>query len=93
MIRKRKQITAEQAKRIGECLYLDWNQVDLEQFRQALMGSHVHDQDYRGVFLAGRAVLMHMEQIPDYMVQLARLRAEAQARRSARGNSSAHQRA
>ena len=84
MIRKRREITLEQARRIGECLYLDWNQVDLEQFRRGLMGSRVEDRDLRGVSLAGRAVLTHMEQIPDYIVRLARLRAEAQRNASAK---------
>ncbi len=85
MIRKRREITLEQAKRIGECLYLDWDQVDLEQFRRGLMGSYVQDRGVQSVSLAGRAVLAHMDQIPDYMVRLARLRAEAQTQRNARG--------
>jgi len=73
---KQRQITLEQARRIGDLLYLDWDQVDLEQFRQGLIGYYSMDADYRGVLLAGRAVLAHMEQFPDYLVRLARLRAE-----------------
>ncbi len=76
-MRKQQQITLEQARRVGDSLYLDWNQVDLEQFRQGLMGYHRLDSDYKGVFLAGRTVLAHMRQFPDYFVRLARLRAEA----------------
>lgn len=36
---KQKKITLEEARLIGESLYLDWTQVDIEQFRRGLMGS------------------------------------------------------
>src|SRR5512140_3411456 len=74
---QRTEITLEQARRIGNSLYLDWEQVDIEQFRQGLMGYHRQGSDYRGLLLAGRTVMAHMQQFPDYFVRLARLRAEA----------------
>jgi len=37
-MKNQKQISSEEAKRIGEALHIDWDQVDLEQFRQGLMG-------------------------------------------------------
>jgi hypothetical protein len=80
---KRKQITADEAKRIGDSLYIDWDQVDLEQFRQGLMGSgrqQAIDPEtglaYESVILSGRAVLDHMRQIPDYFIRLENLRAQ-----------------
>ncbi len=78
-MKKHAQITLEQARRVGDSLYLDWDQVDMEQFRQGLMGYSRQDSDYRGLSLAGRTVLAHMQQFPDYVVRLARLRAEARA--------------
>jgi len=36
-MKKRNQISVEEAKRIGESLYINWDQVDLEEFRQGLM--------------------------------------------------------
>ncbi len=85
-MKKRQQITPRQARQVGDCLYLDWEQVDLEQFRQGLMGMHRQDArrheagaGYWEVVLAGRTVLAHMQQFPDYFVRLARLRAEARA--------------
>ncbi len=85
-MKKAKQITPRQARLIGDCLYLDWEQVDLEQFRQGLMGYHREDCGAGGslsteLLLAGRAVLAHMQQFPDYHVRLARLRAEARVRK------------
>ena len=84
---RRRQISLRQARLIGDCLYLDWEQVDLEQFRQGLMG--YRRKDTMGadsmnpdVLLAGRAVLSHMEQFPDYLVRLAKIRAEARTRKA-----------
>jgi len=89
---KRKQITLEEARLVGQSLYLDWDQVDLEQFRRGLMGGPTkaaaapdERAAYRGVILAGRTVLAHMEQFPDYMTRLARLRAEARVQQSGHG--------
>ncbi len=83
-MKKRKEITQRQARLIGDCLYLDWQQVDLEEFRQGLMGYHRKARTDAlsaspEVLLAGRTVLAHMEQFPDYFVRVARLRAEARA--------------
>jgi hypothetical protein len=36
-MKKRKQISLEEATRVGEALFIDWGQVDLEEFRQGLM--------------------------------------------------------
>jgi hypothetical protein len=82
-MKKRKQISSEDAKRIGDSLYLDWDQVDLEQFRQGLMGNHAlgavdaeTGQIFDGVLLTGKAVLAHMQEFPDYFVRLEKLKAE-----------------
>ena len=90
-MKKRKQISSDEAKRIGESLHIDWDQVDLEQFRQGLMGNHKQGsmdpetgRTYDGVLLTGRVVLAHMQEFPDYFTRLERLKAEVdeyQARR------------
>jgi len=84
---KQKKLTLDEAKLIGESLYLDWDQIDLEQFRRGLMGirarsskNRKEQSKYRGVLLAGRTVMAHMQQFPDYVIRLARLRAETKAR-------------
>jgi hypothetical protein len=90
-MKKRKQISSEQAQRVGAALHLDWNQVDLEQFRQGLMGNH--DQEamdpetgltYDGVLLSGKLVLSHMQEFPDYFTRLEKLKAEADKHRARR---------
>jgi hypothetical protein len=83
-----KDITLEEARRIGESLYLNWNEIDLEEFRRGLMGRKLHREvdprqrsTYRGVVQAGRTVMAHMQRFPDYFIRLARLRAEVRAGR------------
>jgi len=80
---KRKQISSDEAKRIGEALHIDWDQVDLEQFRQGLMGAHEQGAidpetglTYDGVLLTGKVVLAHMQEFPDYFTRLAKLKEE-----------------
>lgn len=90
-MKKRRQISSEDAKRIGESLHIDWGQVDLEKFRQGLMGKQkqgVMDPDteltYDGLLLTGKIVLAHVQEFPDYFTRLTKLEAEAdeyQARR------------
>jgi hypothetical protein len=88
-MKKQKQISPEEAKRIGESLHIDWDQVDLEQFRQGLMGNHKPESidpetglTYDSVLLAGKIVQTHMQEFPDYFTRLARLKAEADEYRS-----------
>lgn len=90
-MKKKKQISSDEAKRIGESLHLDWDQVGLEQFRQGLMGHHNQEavdpetgSAYDGVLLAGKVVLAHMQEFPDYFTRLERLRAEAHKYQSKR---------
>jgi len=81
-MKKRKQISSDEAKRIGDSLYIDWDQVDLEQFRQGLMGNHQQgtiDSEtglFDGVFLTGKVVLAHVQEFPDYFTRLEKLKAE-----------------
>jgi hypothetical protein len=82
-MKKRKQISSDEAKRIGDSLYIDWDQIDLEQFRQGLMGNHKQGAidpetglTYDSVLLTGKVVLAHMQEIPDYFTRLAKLKAE-----------------
>ena len=83
-MKKRKQISLDEAKRIGESLYIDWDQIDLEQYRQGLMGNHKQatvDPEtglaFEGLLLSGQLVLTHLQEFPDYFTRLEKLRVEA----------------
>jgi len=82
-MKKQKQISAEEARRVGESLHIDWEQVSLEEFRQGLMGRHQATaidpetgRRYENVLLTGKVVLAHMEEFPDYSSRLAKLKEE-----------------
>jgi len=70
-MKKRKQISSEEAQRIGESLHLDWDHIDLEQFRQGLMGEVDQanmdpetGRTYDSVLLSGKLVVAHMQEFP-----------------------------
>ena len=83
------QFSSDEAKRIGDSLGLDWDQVDLEQFRMGLLvelehGSrdpetNVTDDD---VSLTGKIALAHLKEFPDYYIRLANMEAEADKQRA-----------
>jgi hypothetical protein len=90
-MKKQKKISIEEAKHIGESLYINWEQVDLEEFRQGLMEDQqqkplnsVLEEPFDGIVLSGKVFLGHMQEFPDYFNRLEKLKSEAdeyQARR------------
>lgn len=79
-----KNTTAEEARRIGEEIGIDWSRFDLEQFRAGLEvefehGSHDPQTDVTGddPVLTGKIALAHMKEFPDYYERLRRMEEEA----------------
>jgi hypothetical protein len=76
--------TADDARRIGTALSIDWNHVDLEQFRLGLAvelehgttapETNVTDDDKQ---LTGKIALAHLNEFPDYYTRLATMEGEA----------------
>ena len=76
-MKKRKHISLEDAKCIGESLYIDWDQVDLIQFRWELTGSHrtaTKTSTPEPAFV--KVVLTHIKEFPDYFTRLSKLKVE-----------------
>ena len=83
---KPKQFSSDEAKHIGDSLGVDWDQVDLEQFRMGLLvelehgtrdaETNVTDDD---VSLTAKIALAHLNEFPDYYTRLAKMEAEADA--------------
>ena len=79
-----KQFSTDEARRIGNALSVDWDQVDLEQFRMGLFvelehgttdpETNVTDDDKS---LTGKIALAHLNEFPDYYTRLATMEAEA----------------
>jgi hypothetical protein len=81
---KPREFRLDEAKRIGDSLGLDWDHVDLEEFRMGLLvelehgtrdpETNVTDDD---LSLTGKIALAHLKEFPDYYTRLAEMEAEA----------------
>jgi len=83
---KKRQIDAEEARRVGISLGLDWTKVDLQQFRPGLEVELEHgarDPETNitndDLTLTGKIAWAHLKEFPDYYSRLDKLEAEADA--------------
>lgn len=95
---KSQKISADEAKRIGEKLGIDWKKVGVEQFRRGLEVELEHGMrdpetnvTNNDMVLTGKIAWAHLKEFPDYYTRLDRLEAEADAywsaQRKAKGDS------
>lgn len=82
---ERKHFTAEEARRIGEALGIDWSRFDVEQFRAGMdveleHGLHDPATNVTGddPMTTGRIALAHLNEFPDYYTRLSRMEEEAE---------------
>jgi hypothetical protein len=85
-MKRTKPFRAEEAKRIGTALHIDWDIIDFEQFRMGLLvelehGAIHHNTDVTNddLSLTGKIALAHLKEFPDYYTRLAVLEKEADA--------------
>jgi hypothetical protein len=90
---KTTQVTAEEARRVGDEIGVDWQRFDLEQFRAGMNvefehGSHDPQTDVTGddPVTTGKIALAHMKEFPDYYERLERMEAEAEREWAAKGS-------
>jgi len=79
-----KKFTNEEAKRIGDKLGINWDEVELEEFRIGLgveleHGSRDPETNVTNddEILTGKIALAHLREFPDYYTRLEKLEAEA----------------
>lgn len=84
MTSPRQKTTPEEARMAGDALSVDWNQVDLEQFRRGMDVEFEHgardpqtDVTHDDLFMTGKIALAHLKEFPDYYVRLERMEEEA----------------
>lgn len=72
-----RKFTADEAKKIGEAIGVDWNKIDLEQFRRGLeveMEHGAHDIQTNVTNddpeMTGKIAWAHLKEIPDYYTRL-----------------------
>jgi hypothetical protein len=84
--------TAEEAKRVGDEIGVDWSRFDLEQFRLGMdvefeHGSHDPQTDvtHDDPIVTGKIALAHMKEFQDYYERLERMEADAERDWAAKG--------
>ena len=82
----KRQIDAEEARKVGTALGMDWTKVDPEQFRRGLEVELEHgarDPETNvtndDLALTGKIAWAHLKEFPDYYSRLDKLEAEAAA--------------
>ncbi len=81
----KKHFSAEEAKKIGEALGVDWSEFDVEQFRMGMdvelehgtrsPKTNVTDDDPT---MTGKIALAHLNEFADYYTRLAEMEKEAE---------------
>ncbi len=82
----KKSFTAEEAKKIGEQLGINWSKFDVEQFRMGLdvelehgtvdPNTNVTNDDSLST---GKIALAHLNELPDYYTRLKKMEIEGEA--------------
>ena len=82
-----RKFTRDEAEAIGKKLGLNFDVIDLEQFRMGLSvelehGAHDRETDVTGgdMIATGKIAWAHLKEIPDYYTRLAKMEAEAESR-------------
>ena len=82
----KRQIDAEETRKVGGVLELDWTKVDLQQFRRGLEVELEHglrDPETNvtndDLTLTGKIAWAHLKEFPDYYTRLDKLETEADA--------------
>lgn len=81
----KKHFTTEHAREIGDKLGIDWDRLDVEQFRMGLdveleHGRHDPATDVTGndPILTGKIALAHLNEFTDYYTRLEKMEREAE---------------
>jgi len=83
----KKHFTAEEAKRIGESLGINWSKFDVEQYRMGLdiefehgtVDSHTNVTNDDPI-VTGKIALAHLNEFPDYYTRLDKMEKEAEGK-------------
>ena len=80
----KKHFSAEEAKKIGEALGLDWSRFDVEQFRKGMDVELEHGTENSltnvtndDPMMTGKIALAHLNEFPDYYTRLDKMEEEA----------------
>lgn len=81
----KKHFTSEEAKKVGDELRINWNEIDLEQFRQGMDVELEHGRispktnvTNDDPLTTGKIALAHLNEFADYYVRLDKMEKEAE---------------
>ncbi len=82
-----KQFTPDEARKIGDELGINWDEVRIEEFRRGLEVELEHGSEWGeetnvtkdDPHLTGRIAWAHLKEIPDYYTRLDKMEAEAES--------------
>jgi hypothetical protein len=87
LVTSKKHFTAEEAKRIGESLGIDWSKFDVEQYRMGLDVELEHGliDPHTNVtnddpIMTGKIALAHLNEFSDYYTRLEIMESEAEGK-------------
>jgi Protein of unknown function (DUF5661) len=76
--------TKEDAKRVGDVLHVNWQRIDLEQFRKGMDVELEHGREnpttditHDDAVTTGKIALAHLNEFPDYYTRLEKMEVEA----------------
>ena len=82
----KKHFTAEEARKIGDSIGINWKKFDVEQYRRGLdvelehglvdLHTNVTDDD---PIVTGKIALAHLNEFPDYYTRLEKMEREAES--------------
>jgi hypothetical protein len=82
----KKSFTADEAKKIGEQLGIDWKKFDVEQFRMGMdvelehgLVDPITNVTNSDPLTTGKIALAHLNEFPDYYTRLAKMEVEGDA--------------
>lgn len=83
-----KQFTTDEAKQIGDQIGIDWNKVNINEFRRGLEVEFEHGSQWGeetnitkdDPILTGRIAWAHLKEIADYYTRLDKMEAEAEGK-------------
>ncbi len=82
---EKKHFTADEAKKIGSALGIDWSKFDVEQFRMGMDVELEHGKQDPATNVTnddavttGKIALAHLNEFPDYYTRLEKMEKEAE---------------
>ena len=82
----RREFSTEEAKQIGDKIRIDWEKINLEEFRMGLTVELEHGGENQQTnvtdddpVVTGKIALAHLNELPDYYTRLKKMEAEGEA--------------